>query len=50
MLARDNDEQVSFAYSLYKCTDKAGLELAAGFKKTFCVPVNVDFIGVWFVI
>ena len=50
LLPRDNDEQVPFAYSLYKRTDKAGLELAAGFKQTFCAPVPIDFLGVWSVI
>ena len=48
MLPRDNDEQIPFAYSLYKRNDKE--ELAAGFKQTFCTPVKIDFIGVWSVI
>ena len=50
MLPRDNGEQVPFAYALYRRTDEAGLELAAGFKRTFCAPVNIDFVGVWSVI
>ena len=44
-------EQVPFAYNLYKRTDKAGLELAAGFKKVFCAQtVEIEFVGVWSVI
>lgn len=50
LLPRDNDEQVAFAYTLYKRTDKAGVDLAAGFKQTFCSSVEIDFLGVWFVI
>ncbi|KAF9644334.1 hypothetical protein BDM02DRAFT_3213730 [Thelephora ganbajun] len=47
LLPRDNEEQIAFAYSLYTRTDKAGLEIAAGFKQTFCAPVTIDFVGVW---
>ncbi|KIJ64423.1 hypothetical protein HYDPIDRAFT_28368 [Hydnomerulius pinastri MD-312] len=47
LLPRDNTQQVSFAYKLYKRTDKEGVELAAGFKKTFSQDVPVDFMGVW---
>ena len=50
MLPRDNGEQVPFGYALYQRTDEAGLEFAAGFKRTVCAPVNVDFVGVWSVI
>lgn len=50
LLPRDNDEQVPFAYKLYKRTDNEGLDLAAGFKQTFCSPVTIDFLGVWSVI
>jgi uncharacterized protein (DUF2235 family) len=49
ILPRNNDEQVTFAYKLYKRTDAQGIRLAAGFKKTFSVNphVKVDFVGVW---
>ncbi|EJC98129.1 uncharacterized protein FOMMEDRAFT_114985 [Fomitiporia mediterranea MF3/22] len=47
LLPRDNDEQVTFAYKMYQRTDKEGLILAAGFKETFCRPVNIEFLGVW---
>ncbi|THH11156.1 hypothetical protein EW145_g852 [Phellinidium pouzarii] len=47
LLPKDNDEQVTFAYKMYTRTDKQGLIEAAGFKQTFCRPVQVRFIGVW---
>ncbi|KAF9653862.1 hypothetical protein BDM02DRAFT_3086688 [Thelephora ganbajun] len=47
LLPRDNEEQIPFAYRLYKRTDKVGLQLAAGYKQTFCTPVTIDFVGVW---
>jgi len=47
LLPRDNDEQIAFAYSLYKRTDKVGDKLARDFKQTFCADMNVDFLGVW---
>jgi len=48
LLPRDNEEQVPFAYRLYKRTDKVGCQLAAGYKRTFCTPVTIDFVGVWY--
>ncbi|KAI0333677.1 hypothetical protein GY45DRAFT_1244065 [Cubamyces sp. BRFM 1775] len=47
LLPRDNTEQIPFAYKLYKQTDKGSLELAAGFKQTFCRNVDIEFVGVW---
>ncbi|KIY72955.1 hypothetical protein CYLTODRAFT_366733 [Cylindrobasidium torrendii FP15055 ss-10] len=47
LLPRDNHEQVLFAYKLYKREDKAGVELARGFKQTFCHNVRVEFLGAW---
>ena len=48
LLPRDNEEQIPFAYRLYKRTDKIGRQLAAGYKQTFCTPVMIDFVGVWY--
>jgi len=48
LLPSDNEEQVPFAYRLYKRTDKIGCQLAAGYKQTFCNPVTIDFVGVWY--
>lgn len=47
LLTKGNVEQVNFAYKLFTRTDKEGVELAAGFKKTFSQTVNIDFLGVW---
>lgn len=47
LLPRDNEQQIPFAYKLYKRSDKVGLELCAGFKQTFCQEVKVEFLGVW---
>jgi len=48
LLPRDNEEQIPFAYKLYKRTDEVGRQLAAGYKQTFCTPVTIDFVGVWY--
>ncbi|PCH40124.1 hypothetical protein WOLCODRAFT_98323 [Wolfiporia cocos MD-104 SS10] len=47
LLPRDNPEQIPFAYKLYKRTDADSVELAAGFKQTFCRDVQIEFVGVW---
>ena len=45
LLSKDNVEQTSFAYKLYKTTGNK--TLAQGFKETFCRNVPIDFLGVW---
>lgn len=47
LLPRDNTQQIDFAYKAYKRSDKEGIKLAAGFKKTFSRDVKVEFVGVW---
>ncbi|KAL0567603.1 hypothetical protein V5O48_014390 [Marasmius crinis-equi] len=47
LLPRDNDEQIPFAYKLYSRTDEEGIELATGFKETYCSTVKIEFMGVW---
>ena len=47
LLPRDNLQQVTFAYKMYKRTDAEGLVLAKGFKDTYCRPVSIEFLGVW---
>ncbi|KAF8443037.1 hypothetical protein L210DRAFT_3643925 [Boletus edulis BED1] len=47
LLPKDNLQQVNFAYKAYTRSDKEGVELAAGFKKTFSQDVKVEFVGVW---
>lgn len=47
LLPAHNRAQVEFAYRFYKDDSKAGWEMSAGFKKTFCTDVTVHFLGVW---
>jgi uncharacterized protein (DUF2235 family) len=50
LLSKDNTEQISFAYKLYKSSSSSDDALAKGFKETFCRPVPIDFLGVWWVL
>jgi len=50
LLPKDNPGQVPFAFKMYKRTDAAGLELCAGFKETYCQDVQIEFMGVWYVV
>ncbi|KZT52348.1 hypothetical protein CALCODRAFT_476028 [Calocera cornea HHB12733] len=43
LLSRSNEEQIPFAYNMYA----KGSEMCDDFKRTFCNPVEVDFLGVW---
>ena len=47
LLPKDNPEQVPMAYKLFKQTDATSVQLAAGFKQTFCRDVKIEFVGVW---
>ena len=47
LLSRDNTEQIPFAYTVYKSGDE---NHAKGYKKMFCRPVPIDFVGVWWVL
>ncbi|KAJ7845389.1 hypothetical protein B0H14DRAFT_2584717 [Mycena olivaceomarginata] len=47
LLPRDNEEQISFAFKMYQKTSAAGIQMAAGYKQTFCQNVQVEFLGVW---
>ncbi|KAJ3524701.1 hypothetical protein NM688_g8517 [Phlebia brevispora] len=47
LLPKDNPEQIPMAMKLYKRTDAESIQLAAGFKQTFCRDVKIDFVGVW---
>lgn len=44
LLPRGNEEQIFFAYKMYK---KGNDMDSAGFRETFCQDVKVEFIGVW---
>ncbi|KAJ7364924.1 hypothetical protein DFH08DRAFT_840338, partial [Mycena albidolilacea] len=47
LLPRDNEEQIPFAFKMYQKTSAAGIQMAAGYKQTFCQNVPVEFLGVW---
>ncbi|KAH8806595.1 hypothetical protein DL96DRAFT_1537019 [Flagelloscypha sp. PMI_526] len=47
LIQRDNEEQISFAYKLYKRTDDDSVKLSAGFKQTFAQDVPIEFVGAW---
>ncbi|KAL2061128.1 hypothetical protein VTL71DRAFT_7401 [Oculimacula yallundae] len=47
LLPKHNRAQVNFAYNFYKDDSKTGWDMSAQFKKTFCIDVNVHFVGVW---
>lgn len=47
LLPRGNNEQVPYAYKMYKRTDAQGWSESDDFKKTMSNPVTVDFVGVW---
>ena len=50
LLSKDNTEQIPFAYKLYKSSSSSDEALARGFKETFCRPVPIEFVGVWWVV
>lgn len=47
LLPRNNGAQVPFAYQFYKDDSPHGWEMSRGFKKAFCVDVNVYFMGLF---
>ncbi|KZP01467.1 hypothetical protein CALVIDRAFT_559282 [Calocera viscosa TUFC12733] len=47
LLPRGNNEQVPYAYKMYKRIDSEGWTESDAFKKTMSTPVHVDFVGVW---
>ena len=49
LLPKDNEQQIPFAYKLYKRQDEEGIALCAGYKRTFCRSVIIEFVGVWYV-
>ncbi|KAK0529982.1 hypothetical protein OC834_002949 [Tilletia horrida] len=42
-----NEEQVVFAYKQFKDDTPMGWKMSADFKRTFCVDVNIAFVGLW---
>ena len=50
LLPSANFQQVPFAYKMYTRTDNIGWEQSNAFKKAFSVDVDIEFVGVWFVL
>ena len=46
LLPASNHQQIPFAYKMYSRNDKI-CEKSKGFKETFSMDVEIDFIGVW---
>jgi uncharacterized protein (DUF2235 family) len=45
LLTQGNEELIEFAWDIFKRDDNR--DIAEGFKKTFCRPVPVHFLGLW---
>ncbi|TVY81762.1 Uncharacterized protein LSUE1_G002515 [Lachnellula suecica] len=47
LLPAHNVAQINFAYEFYKNDTPEGWKMSGEFKKTFCINVEVYFVGVW---
>lgn len=48
LLPPHNQEQLDFAFNLFKRTDMTGWKLSKEFRKTFTAhDVTIEFVGVW---
>lgn len=47
LLPAHNIQQIPFAYKMYTQCDNVGWEQSNLFKKSFCIDVDIEFIGVW---
>lgn len=47
LLPAHNVAQVHFAYQFFKDDSNIGWMMSQGYKKTFCIEVNVYFLGLW---
>ncbi|KAH8825576.1 hypothetical protein DL96DRAFT_1817098 [Flagelloscypha sp. PMI_526] len=47
LLPRFNHNQVPFAYKMYSTQTNKGWTRATAFKKSFCIDVDIEFLGVW---
>ncbi|KAJ3836743.1 hypothetical protein EV361DRAFT_951281 [Lentinula raphanica] len=47
LLPRHNHQQVPFAYKMYSREDETGWRLSTAFKKSFCIDIDIDFLGLW---
>jgi hypothetical protein len=49
LLPPSNSEQVPFVYAMYRRDDGLGWKQANDFKRAFSINVDVEFLGVWYV-
>jgi uncharacterized protein (DUF2235 family) len=47
LLPAHNQAQIYFAYNFYKDDSELGWKMSKGYKKTFCIDVNVYYLGLW---
>ncbi|KAL5498608.1 hypothetical protein ACEPAH_1962 [Sanghuangporus vaninii] len=47
LLPAGNEQQVPFAYKMFKNDTEVGWEQSVAFKRTFSIDVDIDFVGVW---
>jgi uncharacterized protein (DUF2235 family) len=50
LLTADNFEQIPFAYEIYAQRGEDGKKRAKAFREAFSRNVEVEFVGVWFVL
>jgi hypothetical protein len=50
LLPACNHQQVPFAYKMFTRADDLGWKQSNAFKKCFSVDVDIEFIGVWYVL
>jgi hypothetical protein len=50
LLPADNIQQVPFAYKMFTRDNDVGWAQSKAFKKAFSVDVDIEFLGVWFVL
>src|SRR5436190_4961635 len=48
VLPTDNYQQVPFAYKMYTRADEIGWKQSTAFKRSFCIDVDIEFVGVWY--
>ena len=50
LIMGDNFQQVPFAYKIYAQKGAKGSGRAKAFREAFSIDVDIDFLGVWFVL
>jgi hypothetical protein len=50
LLPAGNHQQVPFAYKMFSRDDKVGWDQSNAFKKAFSIDVEIEFLGVWYVL